>query len=418
MKHAVYIILSLLLTTLCFCSLAAYSEKNDSESETIKSSSSPVAKVGVQRFPAKPNSIYDVVKDIDLKGLTYRISEGVTIRQKGGVIKNGTLIGNNTKIISKTVIFDKVSIQGTWVVENISTNLFKDLTYINSLRDVMALVNPNIKNSVRIEKGNYFIKLSNNNKTGITVPSKTNLIIDGNIKLVPNNLENYIIVDAKGNEITISGKGSIIGDKENHTGSTGEWGMGIFVNGKNIHIRSITIKDCWGDCIYVGNKSKNVYIDNCLMDNGRRQGISITCARNVYVMNCVIRNVHGTAPQYAIDIEPNQGDTVVNVFIQNIQIQNCVGGITAYGGAKNAYLSGLFIYDCTVDEKVKHNSFQFYKLDKMVLKNCTAKNDKRKIIFDHINNLETRRNTVNGRMNMETYTSCKNVNGRKQLFSF
>ncbi len=282
----------------------------------------------------------------------------------------------------------------------------------------MALASPNLKNRVTIEKGNYLIKLSNYNKTGITVPSKTNLIIDGSIKLVPNNLENYIIVDAKGNEITISGKGSIIGDKENHMGSTGEWGMGIYVNGKNIHIRSITIKDCWGDCIYVGNKSKNVYIDNCLIDNGRRQGISITCARNVYVMNCVIKNVHGTAPQYAIDIEPNQGDTVLNIFIHSIQIHNCVGGITAYGGAKNAYLSDLFIYDCSVDENVKQNSFQFYKLDKMVLKNCTAKNDKRKIIFDHINNLETRSNTVNGRTNMETYTSCKNVNGKKKLFSF
>ncbi len=225
-----------------------------------------------------------MVQDLDLEGKTYQIPKGVTIRQKGGVIKNGALIGNRTKLISKKAIFDKVTIKGTWSVEVISTNLFKDLNYINSLRDVVALASPTVTNHIFIEKGNYIFSLDSKNKRGITIPSNTSIQIDGNISITPNDLDYYEILNAKGENITISGKGCIIGDKFQHTGTKGEWGMGIFIRGKNICVRNLTINDCWGDCIYVGGNSRFVHIDNCL-----------------------IKNVHGTAPQYAIDMEPNKG---------------------------------------------------------------------------------------------------------------
>lgn len=363
-------------------------------------------------FPVRPHSVYDLDRDLDLEGKTIKIPENVTIRQRRGVIKNGILIGNRTKIISKSTIFDRVTIQGTWEVENISTGLFRNLNYNNSLRDVLALANPTIKNRIVIEKGNYNISLNSNNKVGITVPSNTNLIIDGNITLIPNNLIYYEIVNAKGHNITISGKGSIIGDKNNHTGTTGEWGMGIFVRGRDVCVRNITIRDCWGDCIYVGGNSLNVHIDKCLLDNGRRQGISITSARNVYINDCIIKNVSGTAPQFAIDLEPNKGDTVSNIFIHNVTIQNCVGGITANGVVKNAYLGDVYIDNCSVDENVKANSYQFFHANKVRLYNCIALNDKKKITFGNVNIVETRKNRVKGRSDMETYKSCKIVNGK------
>ncbi len=222
-------------------------------------------------------------------------------------------------------------------------------------------------------------------------------------------------MNAKGQNITISGKGSIIGDKKTHTGTTGEWGMGIFVRGRDVCIRNITIRDCWGDCIYVGGNSLNVHIDRCLLDNGRRQGISITSARNVYINDCIIKNVSGTAPQFAIDLEPNKGDTVTNIFIHNVTIQNCVGGITANGVVKTAYLGDVFIDNCSVDENVKANSYQFYHANKVRLINCIALNGNKKISFGHVNIVETRKNRVKGRSDMESYNSCKNVNGKKHV---
>ncbi len=373
-----------------------------------------VQKNGVFLFPAKSHSFFDVINDIDLKGQTYKLPENVTIRQKSGVIKNGTLIGNNTKIVSKGAIFERVSIQGEWNVESVSTNLFRDLSCHNSLRDVLALASPKVKNIVTIENGDYIISLDGNNQVGITVPSNTVLILNGNLHLLPNNLKYYEIVNLKGSNITISGKGSIVGDKQQHTGIEGEWGMGIYVRGTNITVRDITVKNCWGDCIYVGSKSRNVHIEKCLLDNGRRQGISITSARNVYINDCKIINVHGTAPQFAIDMEPNKGDTVSNIYIHNVKIHNCIGGISAIGIAKSSYLGEIYIDDCEVDEKTKAHSFQFSYTNKVSMKNCIARNPKKKIQFVNVNIVETKRNKVGIAYDMESYKNCKTVNGRRQ----
>ena len=365
-----------------------------------------------QKFPAMAHSVYYLTKDIDLKGQTYILSEDVTIRQSGGVIKNGTLIGNKTMIHNSKALFERVSIQGTWYVENISTDFFVDLTYKNSLRDVLALASPDVNNKIMIKKGIYDISLDEKNKNGIMIPSNTDVVIDGTICLAPNSLAYYEIVKAQGNDISISGKGSIIGDKGNHLGTSGEWGMGLYIRGNDIRIRNITIKDCWGDCIYINTASK-IHIENCILDNGRRQGISITSGKNIYIMNCMIKNVHGTAPQFAIDLEPNKGDSVNNIYIHKTQIFNCVGGITANGGANNAFLGNVYIEDCFVDENVKANSYQFSYANKVSIKNCTAKNNSRKIKFSHINTVETKMNKVGGKTNQEIFSNCKMINGIK-----
>lgn len=412
MTHLRFMLLSLLFS---FFSYAFCHGANLIDAWPSVGSINGVSNIEVRSLPAQPHSFFDVVKDMDLQGLTYKIPEDVTIRQKGGVIKNGTLIGNKTKIISNKAIFDGVTIQGSWIIENISTSLFANLQYNNSLRDVLALANASINNQVTIERGDYLITLDPKNLCGIIIPSNTRLRIDGNIILAPNNFDYYEILNVKGNNITIFGQGCIIGDKEKHTGTKGEWGMGLYIRGKDITVRSITIKDCWGDCIYVGSDSRNVHIEKCILDNGRRQGISITSARNVYIYDCVIKNVHGTAPQRAIDIEPNKGDTVQNVFIHNTLIQNCFGGILVYGASKSAYVSDIYIDNCIADEKVKSSSYQFSYSNKVSLKNCIAKNGAQKINFSHVNIVETNKNRVNGRTNMETYKSCKIVNGKKQI---
>ena len=67
-----------------------------------------------------------------------------------------------------------------------------------------------------------------------------------------------------------------------------------------------------------------------------------------------------------------------------------------------------------MDEKVQTSSYSFSYANKVSLKNCTAKNGDRKIGFNRVNIVETKKNKVNGRFNMETYKSCKIVNGKKQ----
>ena len=298
-------------------------------------------------------------KDVDLKGCECKIPEGKTLVFKGGLIKNGIITGKMTKIECKGKAFDKVTIKGNWNVPEISTKLFADLSYENSLRDVVALANPKVKNSIVIEKGEYKVNAEKNKDVCIPICDNTDLIIKGTIRLAPNDLKSCDIIQAKGENINIRGNGTIIGDKHTHTGKEGEWGMGIILNGAmNATISGLTIKDCWGDCIYVGGNSRNVLIEHCKLDHGRRQGISITKANGVTIRNCVITNVSGTNPQYAIDVEPNRRDSVDNIIIENVTVKDCEGGFLVTRGrlkegAKTPWIGKVVIQNCQVSCKRK-----------------------------------------------------------------
>ena len=301
-----------------------------------------------------------IKKNIDLKGKVCNLTEGTILVFKGGMIKNGILIGNMTKIeCNDGKAFDKVTIKGSWNVPDISTKLFADLSYENSLRDVVALAHPKVHNKIEIEKGIYKVKAERKSDVCIPICSNTDLIFQGTIKLVPNDYKGYNIIQANGENINIKGNGTIIGDKHTHKGTEGEWGMGINLKGAiNVTILGLTIKDCWGDCIYIGGNSRNVLIENCKLDHGRRQGISVTKANIVTVRNCSITNVGGVAPEFAIDIEPNRRDSVDNILIENVIVKDCEGGFLATRGLPNddattPWIGNVAILNCKVSCKSK-----------------------------------------------------------------
>ena len=299
-------------------------------------------------------------KDVDLKGNVCKISSNKILVFKGGLIKNGVLLGNMTKIEGKGKAFNRVTIKGSWNVPEISTKLFADLSYENSLRDVVALAHPKVKNRIVIEKGEYKVKAEQKAKVCIPLCSNTDFILKGTIHLEPNEFKHYYIVQAKGVNINIEGKGTIIGDKHTHTGNEGEWGMGIDLKGAiNATVSGLTIRDCWGDCIYVGGNSRNVIIENCKIDGGRRQGISVTKVNGVTIRNCTIKDVGGTAPEYAIDVEPNRRDSVDYILIENVTVRDCEGGfLVVHGapkdGAKTPWTGNVTIRNCDVRCKKKY----------------------------------------------------------------
>lgn len=322
-----------------------------------------IEKEDIVKFPVNENSEYVLTSDFDLGGKVYSIPSGVTIKQKRGIIKNGTLIGNGTKIDAKSALFENVRIKGDWNVPKISTDLFVDLSYDNALRDVVALTSSKVHNVVRIKKGNYVFAFCKNSESGIVPASNTKLQIDGTLLLKPNDFKNYYIVNIKGDNIHVFGNGTIEGDKFTHTGKDGEWGMGVnFANATNCSISDLSIKNCWGDCVYIGRHSKNCIVSNCNLDNGRRQGISITSGENIKISNCIISNVNGTAPEFAIDIEPNKGDTVKNVIIKDVTVNNCVGGFLIYTGKNNSsYVESVEFSKCTINTIGKKGMMKFIR---------------------------------------------------------
>lgn len=291
----------------------------------------------------------EIRSNVDLEGKKCLLPDNCKLRFKGGVISNGTLVGLQTTLKGKGAFFDHVKFEGSWRVPVIKSSMFRDLNYNNSLKDVISLTNPQEYNLVILDNGDYAVSALTSNDACISICSNTKLILSGTIHLTPNNYSNYNIIKLEGNNIEITGEGSVVGDRFSHLGSSGEWGMGILVtHASDVKISGLHISDCWGDCIYVGGESNDVLIDNCSISSGRRQGISITSAGTVRISNCYIKNVGGTKPEYAIDIEPNQGNTVKNVRIDNVSVENCKGGFLAYGKASKATIGSIFINNCTV----------------------------------------------------------------------
>lgn len=150
--------------------------------------------------------------------------------------------------------------------------------------------------------------------------------------------------------------GKIIGDRNIHLGTTGEWGMGIGIYGCwSARVTGTHIVNCWGDGIYIGsrpqesapNASKLCIFKNVVSDNNRRQGLTIEKVDSLIVDSCTIMHTNGTAPQDGIDIEPNNIDTVKRVHITNCTIayntKNAVEMNAKTTTAGTAVITNIFV---------------------------------------------------------------------------
>ena len=335
-----------------------------------------------------------IVSDtLDLRGGRLLIPKEVTLIIRGGLIKNGVLIGQNTRIECGNRVFDNVRIEGSWIVPCIMSSMFCNLSYYNSLRDVIALSNPSINNTIIIEEGDFFLQLEKNADTGIVIQDNSKVIVNGNIHLIANDFPNYSIIKAKGKNISIEGNGKIIGDRNNHFGKKGEWGMGLTISGNNVMVKGINIINCWGDCIYVTGRSTDVVIDKCYLEGSRRQGISIISADQLTIKNCIISNIGGIDPGYAIDIEPNENDLVGTVTIENVTCHNCSGGFTANGRSKNSKVDSVVIRNSLFKVKGKPAIISS-TCNSIIVYNCEIIQEEgdKVIAFDHLNNLKVDNN--------------------------
>lgn len=262
-----------------------------------------------------------------------------------------------------------------------------------------------------IPAGEHIVKISKEKGAWLTVGDNTELVIDGNIQLEGNGLRNYDIIRVTGRNVRIHGKGSITGDRWTHKGEDGEWGMGInFYKATHATLRGLTIKDCWGDCVYIGRKSGNVLIDNCHLDHGRRQGISVTYADSVTIRNCTISNVSGTMPQYAIDIEPNRNCTVSYVLIENVVATNCEGGFRATvpnAGVGNAVIRTVEIRNSRVSAQSRY-PIHLNRCATGTVEGCIidATNERPCINANEVENLKICNNTLN--VDTQLLASIKN----------
>lgn len=149
------------------------------------------------------------------------------------------------------------------------------------------------------------------------------------LKAIPNNKENYGIIKIKNvSNVNVIG-GIVQGERDQHQGKTGEWGMGVELYGsKNVVIENVIAKDNWGDGFYVNDDASNTAFCGVIADNNRRQGISVISANRLVIRDSVFQRTHGTEPMAGIDIEPNSNQSVTDVRItNNVVMHNSGSGI-------------------------------------------------------------------------------------------
>ena len=115
-----------------------------------------------------------------------------------------------------------------------------------------------------------------------------------------------------GQNIKISGYGATFQmQKVEYT--TGEFRHTLHLENSNgIVVEGLILKDSGGDGIYIGGENtlsaspycENVIVKDCIMDNNRRQGMSVISAKNLLVSNCLFKNTNGTLPEAGLDVEP------------------------------------------------------------------------------------------------------------------
>lgn len=286
----------------------------------------------------KENTIYEIRYDFDLNNASVTIPAGCVLNFNGGELTNGTIVGNNTGIDgNKTGIFGAtLTPSGSWLIHEINSKMFKSLQASNALRKLFALNNANIQTHIVIEKESYDypVAISEDADVVFDVLSNTIVEINGTIKLAANAFPHYRIFGIHASNIVICGGGAVYGDAPNHIIESGshEWGHVISIYGErdsfvsNIIISGILAADGAGDSINV-SYADNLLINNVKCDGSRRLGISLTDVNNTTIDGAIIKNISGTNPQYAIDIEPNESNAVYeNIIVRNVIASNCAGG--------------------------------------------------------------------------------------------
>ncbi|TWV82414.1 Ig-like domain-containing protein [Moraxella sp. VT-16-12] len=187
--------------------------------------------------------------------------------------------------------------------------------------------------------------LSRNYPSGLMM--KPNVILkladDTVLKAIPTDQERYnLITFYKADNAHLIG-GTLIGERDQHKGLTGQYGYGVrVISSKDVVIEKVTAKDFWGDGFYVGinsgadPQSQNVTFYNVVADNNRRQGLSITDAKGVKVLDSVFKNTSGHMPQSGIDVEPNPGRSTTDIDIRGNRFEGNTGfGVVVSGSQFN-----------------------------------------------------------------------------------
>lgn len=216
---------------------------------------------------------------------------------------------------------------------------------------------PDDGGTVEVPAGSYVIDPTR--RTSLRSRMHLKLAPDAQLKAKPNAEKRaYVLMAALVSDVEISG-GRILGDRDAHLGSTGEWGHGIALYGATrVTVRDIHISRCWGDGISIGGKrpggkkslaaipSQDIVLSDVTCTGNRRQGLTIGHSQDIRVHDCEFSDTAGTLPECGIDIEPDAPGTTLRAHIENcIMRGNRGSGIQIFKRTSDITVKGCTIED-------------------------------------------------------------------------
>lgn len=198
--------------------------------------------------------------------------------------------------------------------------------------------------TIHIPAGDYVTGMLN-------IPKNTVLLLDSGAilrdsgKLGPYDRFINILAD----NVYIRGQGAkVLSNRNSYQG--GEQRHGVFIFGaSNVVIDGLDSSGNSGDGFYIGGPRgkppQHVVLEDCSASYNRRQGLSITSGRDINVVDCVFSHTRGTAPQFGVDIEPNDLTNPLNgIRLIGVRTEdNYGGGISLYLGTHYTPSEGVHI---------------------------------------------------------------------------
>lgn len=325
----------------------------------------------------EPNSTVIINCILDLDGKTVNLPANVTIDYEGGEIINGTINFSEGSTIDGNLLNFTLTISG-------STPQLKDPTFNfdpkrwsiveGVVSDEVATRNRELLEgyfeeikalgitNFKIDVMDAYFKYDEDtpklraDQRALNVPSDFHLIMTDNthLRLQPNSDElGCLLAIFKADNVIIEG-GNLHGDRDEHDYSTGNsahgWGHTMRISAsKNVTIKNMTIMDATGDGIVVHafnhafattyRFSENILITNNKIIRARRNAISLTDGKNIVIENNELIDTgistglsDGTAPMWAIDVEPVWGGGIKYEIVENVIIRNNIERGSEKGG--------------------------------------------------------------------------------------
>jgi hypothetical protein len=202
------------------------------------------------------------------------------------------------------------------------------------------------------------IKQVDGGKYGLAASSIQNITLasGATLKAITNSSDAYAVLGIFDvDRVKVSG-GTIQGERLTHTGSTSEHGHCISVKGStNVTIEDVCLRDAWGDGLYLGkgtpSGTKCAYVTTrkLVVDNCRRNGLSIVYCDNYVDFGSTFKNTNGTLPEAGVDVEPDHvTDTQENIIFNGSKFINNAGyGLDVLGGSSGTqYSHGVMAIGC------------------------------------------------------------------------